>query len=179
MPCSGAPGETCGGGLRLSVYEYTGGLSSPEITGWTSQGCYTDSVDHRALPKQVYVDGDMTIEKCTDKCFSKGFIFAGVEFGRECFCSSSIGASGMPATDGCDMPCTGNYHENCGGGNRLNIYQYTGAAPLPSTGEWALIGETGCYTCVCVLALYSVLMIGIVMSSPIARSVFAYTSTAQ
>ncbi|CAG7849956.1 SubName: Full=Uncharacterized protein {ECO:0000313/EMBL:CCA67329.1} [Serendipita indica DSM 11827] len=148
MPCSGDSNETCGGGNRLSVYENTGSLSPPETTypGWSSQGCYTDSVANRALPNQVYVEGDMSVDKCTSKCFSLGYHLAGVEFGRECFCADSIGSSGTPATIGCDIPCTGAGNEICGGGDRLNIYKYTGASVLPSTGFWALEGETGCYT---------------------------------
>lgn len=148
MPCSGASDETCGGGNRLSVYENTGELSPPEPTypGWSSQGCYTDSVANRALPNQVYVEGDMTVDKCTSQCFSLGYPLAGVEFGHECFCADSIGSSGTPATSGCDMPCTGAGNEICGGADRLNIYKYTGASVLPSTGFWALEGETGCYT---------------------------------
>ena len=148
MPCTGAAGETCGGEARLTVYQNTGDVSPPQplYPGWSSKGCYTDSAADRALPNQVSVEGDMTIEKCTSKCLSQGFSYAGVEFSRECFCASSIGASGHPATSGCDMPCTGSGTETCGGGDRLNIYQYTGASPLVSTGPWRLEGETGCYT---------------------------------
>lgn len=148
MACSGAADETCGGGNRLSVYEYLDDVSpsQPSNPGWSSQGCYTDTVANRALPNQVYVDGGMTADKCTSKCFSLGYPLAGVEYGHECFCADSIGSSGVPAESGCDMQCTGNANEICGGGNRLNVYQYTGASALPSVGDWVLDGDTGCYT---------------------------------
>lgn len=146
MECSGASGETCGGGVRLSVYENTGTLSPPVRTypGWTSKGCYTDSVANRALSTQVYVEGGMTIEKCTTKCQSLGFPLAGVEFANECFCAATIGSSGTPTTTGCDMACAGSPDETCGGADRLNIYEHA-ASPLPSTGDWVLEGATGCH----------------------------------
>ena len=145
MPCSGQSNELCGGGNRLTVYHSTPGPTT--LSGWSGLGCYTDEMANRALPHQVYVNGGMTLEKCTDKCFSSGFAYAGTEYADECYCGSAIGSSGIPATSGCDMRCAGNANENCGGGNRLNVYQYT-ATPLPSTGNWALEGATGCYTCV-------------------------------
>lgn len=149
MKCTGAADEVCGGDIHLTVYENTGSLSPPPLNyvDWESKGCYTDSVANRALPNQVYIDGDMTADKCMSKCFSLGYPLAGVEFARECFCGSSIGSSGIPVTIGCDMQCTGNANEICGGANRLNIFQYTTTpSPLPSSGGWSLYGETGCYT---------------------------------
>jgi len=40
----------------------------------------SDSAANRALPYRVNID-KMTIEKCTDACFSKDYIYAGVEYG--------------------------------------------------------------------------------------------------
>ncbi|KAG9053430.1 WSC domain-containing protein 2 [Serendipita sp. 407] len=44
----------------------------------------SDSVGDRALPTQVFVDGDMTIEKCTAKCLAQGFHYAGLEYAYVC-----------------------------------------------------------------------------------------------
>ena len=51
-------------------------------------------------------------------------------------CADSIGATGVPAVAStCDMPCSGNASEICGGPVRLNIYNYTGSAsPGSGTG---------------------------------------------
>ncbi|KAG8813333.1 hypothetical protein FRC19_002474, partial [Serendipita sp. 401] len=79
--CDGDISHYCGAGDRLLLY------SAPVVTpaivssgDWSSQGCYTDSVGDRALPTQVFVDGDMTIEKCTAKCLAQGFHYAGLEY---------------------------------------------------------------------------------------------------
>ncbi|KAG8795161.1 hypothetical protein FRC16_010202 [Serendipita sp. 398] len=132
--CDGDPSHYCGAGDRLLLYQN----SVPTVTAgvisygdWSGQGCYTDSVGDRALPTQVFVDGDMTIEKCTAKCLAQGFPYAGVEYAHECFCGASIGSSGSEVTGGCNMPCSGANDQNCGGGNRLNVFHYT--KTLPST----------------------------------------------
>jgi len=41
-------------------------------------------------------------------------------------CGNTIANGGAPATSGCDMLCNGNSSEYCGGGNRLNVYNYQG-----------------------------------------------------
>ncbi|KAG8775809.1 hypothetical protein FRC15_000307, partial [Serendipita sp. 397] len=81
--CDGDVLHYCGAGDRLLLYQN----SVPTVTAgvvsygdWSGQGCYTDSVGDRALPTQVFVDGDMTIEKCTAKCLAQGFPYAGVEY---------------------------------------------------------------------------------------------------
>ena len=69
------------------------------IHTWLTNG--SDSVDHRELPTQVYVHGDMTVEKCVSKCQERGFEYAGVEYADECFCSA-LPPSSSRKTD-CDM----------------------------------------------------------------------------
>ncbi|KIM24143.1 hypothetical protein M408DRAFT_27264 [Serendipita vermifera MAFF 305830] len=107
MTCTGAP-EVCGGSARLTVWQNQGAVTDPNtqtIGSWTGQGCYTDSVQNRALPNRRFIDG-MTVEKCTAACFAEDFKYAGVEYGNECYCSNDIITSadvGVPATDGCDM----------------------------------------------------------------------------
>lgn len=106
MPCNGDGRELCGGGNRLNVYSHTVPTQVPSVGDWTLKGCYSDAVSNRALPVRPSVDGGMTVEKCTDKCFSLGYKFSGVEYGSECYCSSEIATypnSGSPVTDGCDM----------------------------------------------------------------------------
>ncbi|KIM24144.1 hypothetical protein M408DRAFT_331913 [Serendipita vermifera MAFF 305830] len=147
MTCTGTP-EVCGGSARLTVWQNQGTVTDPNtqtIGSWTGQGCYTDSVQNRALPNRKFIDG-MTVEKCTAACFAEDFKYAGLEYGNV-NCSNDIITSagvGVPATDGCDMSCEGNAAQTCGGGDRLNIYtQASNAVQIPSTGDWTL---KGCYT---------------------------------
>ncbi|KIM25969.1 hypothetical protein M408DRAFT_202977 [Serendipita vermifera MAFF 305830] len=158
MPCAGNTLEICGGSNRLNILSYTGsslpsGPSQvPSVGDWDLKGCYSDDVTNRALPVRQTIEGGLTVEKCTDKCFSLGYKFSGVEYGSECYCSNAIGTypnSGSPQTDGCAMPCEGAPStEICGGSNRLSLYEYTGSGlsitptELPSYNDF---NSKGCY----------------------------------
>lgn len=53
-------------------------------------------------------------------------------------CGNTIANGGAPATSGCSMTCNGNATEYCGGGGRLNLYQFgAGAAATTTTGAAA------------------------------------------
>ncbi|KAJ6521662.1 glyoxal oxidase N-terminus-domain-containing protein [Mycena vulgaris] len=117
---------------------------------WTSFGCYTDSTAARTLTAASTTDPvNMTVENCIGFCDSKQLVFAGVEFMQECYCDDFIENSGvsMPITD-CDLPCTGDSQESCGGPNRLNIF-WSGAQPPPPPTIPSFIGKwesLGCYS---------------------------------
>ncbi|GJJ16009.1 hypothetical protein Clacol_010288 [Clathrus columnatus] len=73
----------------------------------------------------------MTIPSCIDFCISGGFDFAGVEFGRECYCDTIIHSPASivsNATD-CEVPCSGDPTTICGAALRLNIY----STPAPTS----------------------------------------------
>jgi WSC domain len=130
MICNGNSSEYCGGPNRLNMYTTK---SAP--TAWTALGCYTDSVAARTLTTAEY-PGTMTVELCTSACKSAGYIYAGVEYGGECYCGNSFSNGGGPAPDGsagCNMACAGNAQETCGGSNRLNVFQYGGGSSTTTT----------------------------------------------
>ena len=105
-----------------------------------SQTPCSDQVSNRALPHQVTVNGDMTIEKCTSKCSQEGYPLSGLEFSSECFCGTAI--SSPKVDDGCTMSCSGDSTEICGGSDRLSVYKHNGREPtqVPSVGDWKLDG---------------------------------------
>ncbi|CAI6337783.1 unnamed protein product [Periconia digitata] len=121
MVCNGNTTEYCGGANRLNLY------TARAVAGWSSLGCYTDSVGARTLANREFPDGDLTTESCLAACRTAGYKYAGTEYGGECYCDNSFKNGGGPApdgNDGCNMPCNGNDQETCGGPNRLNAYQY-------------------------------------------------------
>ena len=152
MACSGNSTEYCGGPGALNVYSYQGATpvssviatstptpvsSIPLPTAWATMGCYTDNVGTRALSHELNIPS-LTVEKCISGCASNGYTIAGVEYGDECYCDTAIQNSQGQAPDGsagCDMGCSGNEGETCGGPNRLNVYA---AGPA-----WVSLG---CYT---------------------------------
>ncbi|THH11527.1 hypothetical protein EW145_g572 [Phellinidium pouzarii] len=126
---------------------------------WTSEGCVTDNPAARTLSGPSFTNTTgMTVENCITFCSgsstgansipaqSTSFIFAGVEFGQECYCDNFIenGGTNASATD-CSMACTGNSSELCGGPNRLNLFFSGGTPPpvptvVPSSGLWESLG---------------------------------------
>jgi hypothetical protein len=150
MRCPGNSTQSCGGADRIAIYEYnftqvatvTAERPSPAGRGldarsveinslYLSIGCYSDLTSNRTLGFVGDFPGakaGMTIEPCLGACQDAGYVFAGVEFGKECWCDNVIRGIGTLTSDSdCNMPCSGNASESCGGSNRINIYQFTPA----------------------------------------------------
>ena len=90
--------------------------------------CFVDEATRR-LPEGVHAsDQDKftssnTPEFCVNACKEKGFGFAGVEWGKQCFCGNTEPAvdKKVPASE-CNMACPGDSSVNCGASWRMNIY---------------------------------------------------------
>ncbi len=87
-------------------------------------GCFIDLVGgQRDLPHLAYylrsINGRID---CVQACFSAGYQFAGTQSASECFCGNSYGVFGADP-NGCNMQCTGNSAEICGGGSRNSVYR--------------------------------------------------------
>ncbi|KAJ6549869.1 WSC domain-containing protein [Mycena capillaripes] len=108
-------------GLALAYQSPTTVLEYKE---WKSIGCQEDSTSARTLKHLVAVASpSMTVESCLDSCAAGGYILAGVEFGDECYCGNAL-LYGYGTSQTCDMPCSGNPSEFCGGHKSLNLYQF-------------------------------------------------------
>ncbi|KAH8985361.1 WSC domain-containing protein [Lactarius akahatsu] len=103
MGCQGDPTELCGGPALLNLYNFTGTYPTgasvvAAANGWTSQGCYSDSVTSRTLERRVDV-ASVTVESCVAACQSQSFSIAGLEYAQEC-CRSTISIfDGMTSAD--------------------------------------------------------------------------------
>ncbi|TFK22851.1 copper radical oxidase [Coprinopsis marcescibilis] len=122
----------------------------PTLPGdWTSEGCVSEGTTGRALTGPNYASGtEMTIENCINFCDTEGAIYAGVEYSVECFCGHSLSNGGGTPTTDCNMPCSGNSLQPCGGPGKLNLF-WSGAAPPPAPSVIPEIGDhesLGCYT---------------------------------
>ncbi|KAF9737167.1 WSC domain-containing protein [Paraphaeosphaeria minitans] len=114
-------------GLGPPVNKYVDLTSS---RGWRYAGCASDSVGNRTLPF-YYPTSNLTIEKCIDLCTDPspggtGFRYAGMEYGRECFCGDQLEAERAPKAGiygGCRNTCQGNETQTCGGPNALSLYE--------------------------------------------------------
>jgi len=89
----------------------------------------------------------MTAELCISFCTAKGLGYAGVEYSQECYCGSSLAAAAAEAPEAdCNMPCTGDATQPCGGPNRLNLYHSSavvGPSPNPGVNGYSYLG---CYS---------------------------------
>ncbi|KAN0133552.1 WSC domain containing protein [Lactarius tabidus] len=125
--CTGDSTEVCGGPGALQLYNFTGayplGASVvPAAGGWSSRGCYSDSVSMRTLEHSVDA-GTVTVESCVSACQSQSFTIAGLEYAQECWCGNVINSPGAPISQSaCYQPCIGNNTEVCGGPNALQVY---------------------------------------------------------
>jgi hypothetical protein len=66
----------------------------------------------------------MTVDLCVQTCVGKGYVYAGVEYGSQCFCGNSISADSTVVADSqCQvMLCPGNTKEFCSAGSLLEVY---------------------------------------------------------
>ena len=87
----------------------------------------------------------LTVESCQTYCSSKGWRYAGVEWGTECFCSSTI-TTGFPAGQVCPQACSGNSTELCGGAGVISIFNNTlSTASIAAPGAGPVSTAAGTY----------------------------------
>ena len=89
-------------------------------------GCFKDQGDPygtagRDISGYKVGSSDMTVQKCTETCGEKGFSYAGVQYGKQCFCGDSYGSSG--GASNCNMPCSGDSAQICGGFWANSVYK--------------------------------------------------------
>jgi hypothetical protein len=125
MPCSGNPAQMCGGYDRLSVYT----LQPIVYNGWLPMpgngSCYSDDRFSRALSYQVTPTELMTHEYCQNSCAAQNYTLAGAEYANQCYCDTALRNSKGIASNGaagCNMVCTGNTAQICGGADRLTLF---------------------------------------------------------
>ncbi|KAI8151760.1 WSC domain-containing protein [Colletotrichum sp. SAR 10_70] len=149
--CTGDSTEPCGAGDRLSVFTTTAAAAAgpgvnPGPAGWASLGCYNDNIPGRILAYRTGVaagDSLMSVLQCTTACKAAGFSYAGVEYSSECYCDNQILSTAANGQTGCNMLCSGNSTEYCGGGNFINVYKSSAALKTASAVPAGWTGQ-GC-----------------------------------
>ncbi|KAG8164124.1 hypothetical protein KVR01_006042 [Diaporthe batatas] len=120
--------------LGLSTSAQENACRPQEIdASFTPLGCYTDS-DTRTLGGKQITLAQNDAKSCADACGYSGYNISGTEFGRECYCGSSINpiATEVPQNSStCSYPCSGNSSEVCGGNYFINLYSISNANPSP------------------------------------------------
>ncbi|XP_071481586.1 uncharacterized protein [Diadema antillarum] len=82
----------------------------------------------------------MSVVVCLNYCRERGYSYAGLEYGEECYCGragSQYARYGQHWDSGCQHPCSGYANERCGGIGKVAVYKInttmpTGEASSPS-----------------------------------------------
>nr|XP_036577282.1 copper radical oxidase (WSC domain-containing protein) [Colletotrichum truncatum]KAF6784221.1 copper radical oxidase (WSC domain-containing protein) [Colletotrichum truncatum] len=118
-PCKGNPSQLCGGSAAMNLYvrdnyAFTMGPAAvlQSANGWNTPVCMKDpDANFRLLPGKPNPEVDpksMTVQKCVAACGAAGYSFAGLEYGRECYCSNTApSTSAIAPNSDCDNPCLG------------------------------------------------------------------------
>lgn len=126
---------------------YTRTLETPlVVSGCNWQGCY-DDLNARALQPQVLFDSRsiMDIDLCVGTCLEAGYLYAGLEYGEECYCGPQIegdhslmygNTSSQDIILTCSNPefaCKGNTNHMCGGFGTIGIYYCPANLPVTTS----------------------------------------------
>lgn len=146
MVCAGNAAQICGSDNTLSVF-----LTPPpppprpgnNIT-YKYAGCYREPRDgSRALNESRRAASDMTPESCFNICGTSGWLYAGLEYGEECWCGTQLSkAAALVDSSVCNVNCTGDATKICGGPEALSLYNGTSnsnavaSAPAPHAPIW-------------------------------------------
>ncbi|EFQ28557.1 WSC domain-containing protein [Colletotrichum graminicola] len=110
-------------------------------------GCFQEKgtlgepvLDFRSSSNQ----SENTVEKCVADCKGNSYRYAGLTYYGVCYCGQTVNSPSLPEAS-CNMPCTANSSETCGGDGAFSIWQDT---TFPSsTGVTINDYESiGCYT---------------------------------
>jgi hypothetical protein len=98
---------------------------APSPTAWKPLGCYAQNPDRPILQQNMNPIGDesLSISKCRDSCYRRVFTFAGAQKGNQCWCSNYVAGELAKNSTNCDLPCTGNKAEFCGGNQVVNVFE--------------------------------------------------------
>ncbi|KAH6373254.1 hypothetical protein HBI34_087410 [Parastagonospora nodorum] len=93
---------------------------------WSYAGCGGDNIGDRAFLNASTGADDMTIQTCIAFCGARNLPYAGLEYGRECFCADKLDPRYAPK-DGimgnCNYKCAGDESGICGGWAAMSIYK--------------------------------------------------------
>ncbi|KAG5930424.1 hypothetical protein E4U53_002239 [Claviceps sorghi] len=127
FPCSGNKAQKCGGDRTLSVWQDPTFPNAEKLTvdSYKSLGCYTDeSSKGRTLSYPMDLGSEICTPKtCLAACEKRGFPFAGIENGNECYCGVVL-ANDTAKVDSsqCGVACLDGSSTKCGGSARLSLW---------------------------------------------------------
>lgn len=126
MTCANGSGK-CGASYYASVYSLST-TNTPDSGSWNYVACYNDPGNARVLQYNSE-SNSMSIATCQSTCKAQGFTYAGLEYGKECYCGSSLANGATKASESqCSMSCA-NGPGQCGGSYLISVYSYSSSTP--------------------------------------------------
>ncbi|KAG8984692.1 hypothetical protein FRB90_005156, partial [Tulasnella sp. 427] len=83
----------------------------------------------------IYSSSTNTQDYCVAQCDTKGYTYAGVEYGVECWCGNTL--NNGQVTTNCNMACAGDSAQKCGDGNKLGLFTKSSSSGWTSLGCFA------------------------------------------
>ncbi len=108
-----------------------GSTSNSDISSrWSYKGCFQDNPSRilRGATENYQLQWQVDSVKCFQHCEANGYAYAGTEYGKECWCGTSLHSNAplLPETT-CSMPCLGKSDEICGGSWAMSVYVRSGS----------------------------------------------------
>lgn len=107
-------------------------ISPPFVGSFEYQACYNDTPEARTLDGAFMYSSQasaLTLESCASFC--SNFTYFGVEGSWECFCGTALRSAANVSS--CNLPCSGNGAEICGGASAISVYRYRAGLHASST----------------------------------------------
>ena len=112
-------------GDTLEITKHRFRRSTEEIINPKYRGLCVFDYPNNQIPTDYFEKSlDMTIEKCLSICRSHGLEFSGLQYRSECHCFRSEPLDGFQLAwpDKCNMQCTGDKNQICGGEYAMSIW---------------------------------------------------------
>ncbi|KAL5327030.1 hypothetical protein ACEPPN_004720 [Leptodophora sp. 'Broadleaf-Isolate-01'] len=137
-------GVTASGLYPVKRNEEPAQPSCTDFTPFKYAGCFIDNGSPRTLLYTGPRNSNQTVQDCVAFCKGNEYQYAGLEYGEECFCGASVNNIQADEAD-CNMSCTGDDTEICGGFNRVSIYQDP-TFPVADSTTISDYQKLGCYS---------------------------------
>ncbi|GAA5870466.1 hypothetical protein JCM8547_004040 [Rhodosporidiobolus lusitaniae] len=124
-PCNDDNNYTCGGLKGLDVYSTTRSKKLLDNPDWQYNGCFSDSIEpNRSLQNLIIRDGGWTVGTCLAAAEIKGYSFAALDIGGECWGGYALSATALPlAADRCNHKCN-DEERHCDGDWAIDVYSF-------------------------------------------------------
>ncbi|CAM9974029.1 unnamed protein product, partial [Pylaiella littoralis] len=124
--------QTAGGSPGPSPGPSPGSSPGPDsredsLASYSHVGCFADMKADRVFGSSM-TSNDMSTAMCSAHCAEEGAVYMATQYGNECWCSQDedLDYARHSESGECDMSCSGNSGETCGGFLVFDLYKTGG-----------------------------------------------------